>query len=201
MWADTTADGVLGTGEPSAAITAGQFAFAARTTPTGLGVLYVNTADEAIKTVSWVARAGSRGGFGRAMRCTAQCCLPVQTFLLAPATCSPRHPVPPLQVASGSTACHDATSLLAVHFPFAAPHPASCSAKFVISPLTTLLTHAQAYSSGVAAATLLDAVGLPTTFELLTTDSLAVRRDAWVVQACTAMQREGQAAVQESTAA
>ena len=74
--------------------------------------------------------------------------------------------------------CHDATTLLAVHFPFAAPRPTSCSAKLIISPLTTLLTFAQASTSGFTPAMLLDAVGLPTTFELLTTDSLVVREAA-----------------------
>lgn len=68
--------------------------------------------------------------------------------------------------------CHDATTLLAVHFPYAAPRPSSCSAKLVISPLTTLLT----YTSGLTPAALLEAVNLPTTFPLLTKDSLAVRR-------------------------
>ena len=71
--------------------------------------------------------------------------------------------------------CHDASSLLAVHFPYAAPRPASCSAKFVVTPLTTLLT----YANGLTPATLLEALNLPTTFDVLTVDSLAVRHRAW----------------------
>ena len=75
----------------------------------------------------------------------------------------------PLQVASGSEVCHDASSLLAVHFPYAAPKPASCDAKIVITPLTTLLTH-----GNIGQAALLKALSLPEAFALLSTDSLDV---------------------------
>lgn len=51
VWSDTSGDGIQGASEPSAAITAGQFAFATGTAASGLGVLYIRTADEATKMV------------------------------------------------------------------------------------------------------------------------------------------------------
>lgn len=75
-----------------------------------------------------------------------------------------------LQVAKGSSVCHDATTLLAVHFPFAAPRPDSCSAAFVVTPLTSLLVHGQA--AGLAQSSVLTGLSLPSGFALLTTDSL-----------------------------
>lgn len=90
-------------------------------------------------------------------------------------TCPPAL-LPPschVQVAAGSAGCHDATSLLAVHFPFAAPKPASCDAPLVVFPLTSLLAHGS--QSGISLPALLDALQLPVGYPLLTADSLAVR--------------------------
>ena len=75
VWADTNADGIKGTSEPSAAVTAGQFAFAAGTAPSDLGVLYINVANEASRTVS-------RGLAVLADRVQERCVLPNSTCML-----------------------------------------------------------------------------------------------------------------------
>lgn len=74
------------------------------------------------------------------------------------------------QVSSGSAVCHDATSLLAIQFPYAAPRPTTCAANIVMTPLTTLLTN-----SNLTVAMVLEALNLPAGFKLLTTNTLAVR--------------------------
>lgn len=75
----------------------------------------------------------------------------------------------PAQVASGSAVCHDATSLLAVKFPYAlGAAPASCNSTFVINALTTLLANAAMPEAALNAA-----LGLPAAFALSTTNTLA----------------------------
>jgi len=71
--------------------------------------------------------------------------------------------------------CHDASSLLAVQFPFAAPRPTTCDKPAIISPLTSLLVYGG--SKGLTAPVLLSALSLPSDYALLTTDSLIV---SWV---------------------
>lgn len=83
-----------------------------------------------------------------------------------------------MQVQPGSPVCHDTASLLAVHFPYQAPKPASCATRIVVSPLTTLL----ATRPGLTPEALLAKLGLPSSYALLSTDSLAVRgrgRGCW----------------------
>jgi len=51
VWADTSGDAAQGTSEPTAKVTDGSFSFAAGTTPSGLGGLYIVPASEATSKV------------------------------------------------------------------------------------------------------------------------------------------------------